>query len=127
MSPENAAAIIEGFKKNGLCGALPYEIFGGKFHKRLWRIQSWLPVVNKMASDALWYGNERLAFTLLLKMRFASMDDAKSASRYRSQAVGHVNQDVLGPHPTLNNPRKGKDWHTVKAVRSKAKRSKFRG
>lgn len=85
MTPEMAAAIIEGFKKDGRCGALPHELFNGKFYKVTWPIRAWLPNVLKEASDAIWDGNEEKAFNLLCKLKNVKRDDA-AGNRYTREA-----------------------------------------
>lgn len=129
MSPEYAQAIIDGFKADGMCGALPWEIFGRQYTRPKWRIQSWLPTLDKSVSDALWDGNERAAFKRLLKIPCGTRDNL-ATNRYISRAKGefgtskeHGNQ-LLSSMP---DDWKKSDWKTVKAVRSKGQHKKFRG
>lgn len=66
LTREQAIAVFEGWKCDGKCKQLPDELlkFGNFGFSE--RIRVMLATRNREASDALWDGQERIAFSLLL-------------------------------------------------------------
>lgn len=130
MTPAHAQAIIDGFRADGKCLALPKEIFGGEFFNFKQRIQTWLPSFNKRVSDAIWDGNTALAFKILVSCPYKRPVEERNAdSRYVSAAKGRYGTHADHGNILVESDFKknySSDWHTVKAVRSRTK-AKYRG
>ena len=129
MTKDQARAIIDGFKADGLCLALSEDIIGTCYFRSGQRIQVWLATKSRLASDALWDKNENAALHYLCKLRVPLSNKQDNATvRHESEAKGgklmgtwKKRRDIIGS--PMDTPEwAARKWSTVKAVRSKGGR-----